>query len=75
MSGHVDYSVPIGGQVLGPIVINPGSSAFDDPDNYGDTLLYKNLKEYIDGLSQPVWNHWLNYEIKLLEKTRPVFLS
>lgn len=66
--GDIDNTVPIGGQVLGPIVIDPGSPAFDDPEKHGYNLLYKNLEEYITGLSQPTWNHWLNYETKLLDK-------
>ncbi len=60
--GGVDSSVPIGGQILGPIVIDPGSRAFDDPEQYGYRLLYKNLEEYIEWLSRPSWHQWLNYE-------------
>lgn len=72
--GDIDNTVPIGGQVLGPIVIDPGSPAFDDPEKHGYVLLYKNLEEYIHGLSQPVWNHWLNYETKVLDKNAIVEL-
>ena len=60
--GGVDSSVPIGGQILGPIVVDPGSRAFDDPEQYGYRLLYKNLEEYIEWLSRPSWHQWLNYE-------------
>jgi B12-binding domain/radical SAM domain protein len=66
--GDICETVPIGGQVLGPIVLDPGSPAFDDPEKYGYKLLYKNLEEYIHGLSQPVWHRWLNYETSLLER-------
>jgi hypothetical protein len=60
--GDIDKSVPIGGQILGPIVLDPGSRAYDAPKKYGYKLLYRNLEEYIAGLSQPTWDRWLNYE-------------
>ena len=60
--------VAIGGQVLGPIVLDPGSRAFDDPEGCGYKLLYKNLEEYVEALSQPSWHQWLNYETELLDK-------
>lgn len=72
--GDIDATVPIGGQILGPIVIDPGSPAFDDPQGHGYTLLYKNLEEYVTGLSRPVWNHWLNYETKELDRASIVEL-
>jgi B12-binding domain/radical SAM domain protein len=61
-------SVPLGGPILGPIVLDPGSLAFDFPEKYGYKLLYKTLEEYIRGLSGPSWHHWLNYETSLLKK-------
>ncbi|MBN1906879.1 MAG: radical SAM protein [Deltaproteobacteria bacterium] len=60
--GGLGSSVPIGGQILGPIVLDPGSRAFDNPKKYGYRLLYKNLEEYISWLSKPSWHQWLNYE-------------
>ena len=66
--GDIEGSVPIGGQILGPIVIDPGSPAFDDPQRYGYTLLYQNLEEYVAGLCQPTWKHWLNYQTKELDR-------
>ncbi|RPH75365.1 radical SAM protein, partial [bacterium] len=65
ITGNVD--VPLGGPIVGPIVIDPGSPAFEDPEKYGYKLLYKNLEEYIEGLSQPSWHQWLNYETPLLD--------
>lgn len=56
------------GQVLGPIVLDPGSLAFDEPETHGYKLLYHNLEEYVQGLSQPYWHHWLNYETPLLDR-------
>jgi hypothetical protein len=57
-----------GGPILGPIVLDPGSLAFDFPEKYGYKLLYKNLEEYIQGLTGPSWHQWLNYETDLLDK-------
>jgi B12-binding domain/radical SAM domain protein len=59
-------SLSLGGPIIGPIVIDPGSPAFDQPQKYGYKLLYKNLEEYVKGLSQPSWHRWLNYETDLL---------
>lgn len=66
--GDIDDSVPIGGQVMGPILIDPGSLAFDAPDKHGYKLLYRDLEAYINGLSKPSWQQWLNYETQLLDK-------
>jgi B12-binding domain/radical SAM domain protein len=63
-----DLDVPLGGPIVGPIVLDPGSAAFDDPEKFGYKLLYKNLEQYIEGLSQPSWHQWLNYETPLLDK-------
>ena len=67
--GDIESSVPIGGQIFGPIVIDPGSRAFDDPEQYGYKLLYKNLEEYIEWLSKPSWHQWLNYETLVADKS------
>jgi hypothetical protein len=64
----VGSSVPLGGPILGPIMLDPGSLAFDYPDKYGYKLLYHNLEEYINGLSAPCWHQWINYETGLLNK-------
>jgi B12-binding domain/radical SAM domain protein len=66
--GGAESSVPIGGQILGPIVIDPGSRAFDYPRKYGYKLHYKNLEEYIAWLSKPSWHQWLNYETLVADK-------
>jgi B12-binding domain/radical SAM domain protein len=59
-------NIPVGGPIVGPIVLDPGSQAFDAPEKYGYKLKYKNLEEYIQGLSEPSWPSWLNYETELL---------
>jgi len=66
--GDINQAVPIGGQIMGPIVLDPGSMAFDEPEKHGYKLLYKTLEEYIQALSQPSWHQWLNYETQLLDK-------
>jgi len=66
--GSQDSGVPVGGPIIGPIVLDPGSQAFDNPEKYGYKLLYKNLEEYVKALSQPGWHQWLNYETDLLDK-------
>jgi len=72
ISGAVN--VPMGGPIVGPIVLDPGSPAFDDPAAHGYNLLYRNLEEYIAGLSLPSWHQWLNYETELLMKDEIVDL-
>jgi len=60
--------LPFGGPITGPIALDPGSAAFDYPEKYGYRLLYKNLEEYIQGLCQPSWHQWINYETDSLNK-------
>jgi B12-binding domain/radical SAM domain protein len=69
---YVKNAIPTGGQVLGPIVLDPGSRAFDDPQAHGYRLLYKDLEQYVEALSQPTWDQWLNYETELLDKSKIV---
>jgi B12-binding domain/radical SAM domain protein len=59
-------SIPVGGPIMGPIALDPGSPAFDFPEKYGYKLKYRNLEEYIRGLSESIWTRWLNYETDLL---------
>ncbi|MBE0599012.1 MAG: radical SAM protein [Desulfuromonadales bacterium] len=65
VSGKIE--IPLGGPIVGPIVIDPGAPAWDQPEKYGYKLLYKNLEEYVAGLSHPSWHHWLNYETAELD--------
>jgi len=60
--------LPLGGPIIGPILLAPGSPAFDDPPRYGYKLLYPSLEEYIAGLSGPSWFQWLNYETDVAGK-------
>lgn len=67
-SGSRDAQIPAGGPISGPIALDPGSLAFDFPEKYGYRLLYRNLEEYVGGLSGPSWHQWINYETELLDK-------
>jgi B12-binding domain/radical SAM domain protein len=52
---------------FGPmILLDPGSLGFDDPQKYGYKLRFKNLEDYIDGMSQPSWHQWISYETESL---------
>jgi B12-binding domain/radical SAM domain protein len=54
---------------FGPmILLDPGSLAFDFPENYGYRLIFKNLEDYIKGMSLPSWHQWLSYETRFLDK-------
>lgn len=64
----ISCRVPIGGPIIGPVILDPGSLAFDSPERYGYKLLFNNLEEYIKGLSAPSWHQWLNHETNLLDK-------
>lgn len=67
--GDIERSVPIGGQILGPILLDPGSMAFDSPEQYGYKLLYNTLNKYLEWFSKPSWHQWLNYETMVSDKT------
>lgn len=67
--GDIDSSVPIGGQILGPIVLDPGSKAFDAPEKHGFKLLYDSFEAYHKALSLPSWHQWLNYETEQRDKS------
>ncbi len=64
----IGTGVPLGGPITGPILLDPGSLAFDFPEKYGYKLLYRNLEEYIRALSGPSWHQWINYETDLMKK-------
>lgn len=50
------------------ILMDPGSLAFDMPQNHGYRLVYKTLEEHLYGLSQPSWHQWINYETTYFDK-------
>jgi radical SAM superfamily enzyme YgiQ (UPF0313 family) len=58
----VDYA-------FGPMVLlDPGSLAFDFPTDHGYRLIFKNLEEYVEGMSLPSWHQWISYETKSLDR-------
>ena len=67
-SWGVRSNIPLGGPITGPILLDPGSLAFDYPEKYGYKLIYKNLEEYIAALALPSWHQWLNYETEQLDR-------
>lgn len=66
--GDIEEAVPIGGQILGPIVLDPGSMASDTPEKFGFKLLYENFEAYHQALSQASWHQWINYETEVKGK-------
>ena len=64
----IEHHIPIGGPIVGPIILEPGALAFDCPGKYGYKLTFSNLEEYIGGLSAPSWHQWLNHETDQLDK-------
>jgi B12-binding domain/radical SAM domain protein len=66
--GNMGRSVLMGGPIIGPIILEPGSLSFDFSEKHGYRLLFSNLEEYIKALSQPSWHQWLNHETEQLSK-------
>jgi len=66
---EMERHFPIGGPTMGQmILLDPGSLAFDFPAEHGYSLVFKNLEDYINGLSNPSWHQWISYETKSLDK-------
>ncbi len=72
--GNIGSYVLRQGPIIGPVMLDPGSLAFDFPDKYGYKLIFNNLEEYIEGMSMPSWHQWINYETNMLNKDRFVEL-
>lgn len=64
----------IGGPIVGPIVLEPGSLSYDYPSKYGYKLSYGSLEEYINALSTPSWHQWLNHETDELNRNELIKL-
>jgi hypothetical protein len=41
---------------------------FDYPDSYGYRLIFKNLEDYVNGMSLTSWHQWISYETEYLKK-------
>jgi B12-binding domain/radical SAM domain protein len=50
------------------VLLDPGSLAFDHPEKYGYKLHFKNLGDYIEGMSMPSWHQWVSYETQQLDR-------
>lgn len=59
------------------LLLDPGSPAFDNPEKYGYKIFFKNLQDYVNGMSSPAWSDWLSYETKRLTRrellVRPLY--
>jgi len=77
--GTVEYSGQLMGRLkagerflpfISPLApfVDPGSDAFESPDEFGYTLFAKTLSEHRDLLLNPSWKHVLNYETKWLSR-------
>ncbi len=54
---------------FGPmILLDPGSHAFDFPASHGYRLVFKDLEDYVKGMSLPSWHQWLSYETQFLNR-------
>ena len=59
----------------GPMVLlDPGSRAFDYPEEFGYRLRSKTLEDYINAMSNPSWHQWMSYETKNLDRDALVAL-
>lgn len=50
------------------ILMDPGSLAFDMPQDHGYRLVYRTLEEHLYGLSLPSWHQWINYETTYFDR-------
>jgi len=66
---EVERQIPVAGPLIGPmILLDPGSLAFDFPQRHGYRLLFRDLSDFIEGLSTPSWHQWINYETRFLDR-------
>ncbi len=52
--------------------IDPGSRAFENPDEFGYVITKKTLAEHIEAITMPSWKYILNYESKSLTRDEMV---
>jgi len=48
--------------------MDPGSRAFENPEEFGYKLTIKTLTEHIDAITQPSWKYILNYESRFISR-------
>ena len=51
------------------ILLDPGSLAFDHPEEYGYKLRFKKLSDYVQAMTRPSWHQWISYETRELNTT------
>ena len=56
---------------MGPF-LDPGSAIFEEPEKFGFTKLAHTVEEHRQLLTQPSWEHILNYETKWMSRERLV---
>jgi B12-binding domain/radical SAM domain protein len=55
--------------------IDPGSSVFENPDDFGYKILFKTLEEHRRALYSPSWKYMLNYQTQWLDRDQIVETS
>ena len=55
--------------------IDPGSIAFEHPDENGYRLLYPTLEMQVGGFQKPIWKYYLNYETRYFSRDELVKIS
>jgi len=53
--------------------LDPGSTVFEEPENYGYRLLYKTVEEHRKALLAPSWKYILNYETQWMTRDEIVY--
>jgi B12-binding domain/radical SAM domain protein len=53
--------------------LDPGSSAFEEPERYGYHLLFKSVEEHRQALLAPSWKYILNYETDWMDRDAIVY--
>jgi B12-binding domain/radical SAM domain protein len=55
---------------IGPLApfVDPGSSIYEHPSEYGYRILCNTLEEHRQALEQPTWKHILNYETRWMSR-------
>ncbi|MDD4924126.1 MAG: radical SAM protein [Dehalococcoidales bacterium] len=69
---HSKYADLVEVPIIGPIMLDPGSLAFDFPQDYGYKLSFNTLEEYVKTLSLPSWHQWLNHETNTTDRNELV---
>jgi B12-binding domain/radical SAM domain protein len=52
--------------------LDPGSIAYEHPDDYGYTILYKGFEQHRTAMLNPSWKYFLNYQTKWMNRDQIV---